>query len=66
MSNGVAREIGEIGNYYGCLSVKQEDGKFFWSIENWDGHNWEPIPEYLFIALNRHQDEIDASAAASA
>lgn len=31
------KSIGEIGNYYGGLSVKEEDGLFFWSIDNWDG-----------------------------
>jgi hypothetical protein len=44
-------EIGEIGNYYGCLTVKSEGKKFYWSIENWDGHCWEEIPENLFEAL---------------
>ena len=36
-----------------------EDGKFAWSIENWDGDEWEEIPEYLFTALNRFEDEIE-------
>lgn len=50
-------EIGTIGNYYGCLSVKQENGKFFWSIKNWDDHRWSEIPEYLFKALNRYEKQ---------
>lgn len=54
------REIGLVGNYYGCLTVSQsESGQYLWSIENWDGHHWMEIPEYLYTALNRHQDELD-------
>lgn len=55
MSN--QRVIGEIGNYYGCLEVKEENGKFYWSIENWDGHDWQEIPEHLFNVLNKFEDE---------
>ena len=51
------RKIGEIGNCYGDLKVAQQDSRFFWAIENWNGHEWEEIPEYLFVALNRFQDE---------
>jgi len=59
MSEIELRTIGEIGNYYGGLSIKKEDGRCYWSIENHDGHNWEPCPEYLFDALSRHQDELE-------
>lgn len=57
------REIGTICNYYGSLKVQQEDGRFFWAIENWDGDRWEEIPEYLFLALNRFEDELMQQAA---
>lgn len=50
------RDIGDIGNYYGCLSVKEEDGKFYWAIENYDGISWEEIPESLYIELNKFED----------
>lgn len=53
------REIGNIGNYYGCLAVKVECGEFFWSIENYDGHNWEQITEELYNALIKF-DEIES------
>ena len=56
MSDG-AREIGDIDNHYGCLEVKVDNGKYYWSIENWDGHNWVEIPKYLYVALNQHEDE---------
>jgi hypothetical protein len=51
------REIGDIGNYYGCLSVKDEDGKFYWSIENYNGHNWDEIPEQLYDQLIKYQED---------
>jgi hypothetical protein len=51
------QSIGEIGNCYGGLEVKEEDGRYFWSIENCDGHYWEEIPEYLFLDLHRFEGE---------
>jgi hypothetical protein len=62
MSDIRIRDIGEVGNYYGRIAIKNEDGALYWSIENWDGHNWVPCPEYLFDALSRHQDELDAES----
>ena len=50
------RPIGQIGNYYGGLFVKTENGKFYWSIENYNGHHWEEIPISLFDALNTFED----------
>ena len=44
----------EIGNYYGGLEVKEEDRKFFWGIENWDGTSYEEIPKYLYDALIKY------------
>lgn len=48
--------IGTIGNYYGCLEVKEEGGKCFWGIENWDGTQWERIPRYLYRELVRFEE----------
>ena len=50
------RTIGTIGNYYGSLHVKEEDGKFSWSIENFSGHSWEEIPESLYRELIAFDD----------
>ena len=50
------RNIGGIGNYYGGLSVKSEDGKFYWGIEGYCGIAWEEISENLFDELNNHED----------
>lgn len=48
-------KIGDIGNYYGSLSVMAEDGKFFWSIENYDGHCWDEITPRLYRALMTYE-----------
>ena len=51
------REIGDIDNYHGGLLIKSENNKFYWGIEDWDGTAWEQIPESLFDALNKYEDE---------
>jgi hypothetical protein len=43
--------VGEIGNTVGKLHVKKLNGKCYWSIGDWDGHEWEEIPQYLYDAL---------------
>lgn len=43
--------VGTIGNSYGNLFVKEDCGKFFWSIEDWNGRVWEEIPESLYRQL---------------
>ncbi len=50
------KAIGSISNYYGDLQVKEEDGKYYWSIENWDGHYWEEISKKLYDALIEWED----------
>jgi len=45
--------IGDIGNCYGGLSVKEAGGRYYWSIEDWDGHDWEEITKSLYNALLR-------------
>lgn len=50
-------EIGDIGNYYGGLTVRQDGGKCYWSIEDWDGHRWEEIPPYLYESLIKFEQE---------
>ena len=53
---GEAEPIGNIGNYYGQLSIKTENGKFYWGIEDWDGTSWEEIPEDLYLTLRRYEE----------
>lgn len=49
--------VGAVGNYYGCLCVKVENGLPYWSIEDWDGHCWEEITPDLYLALMKFNDE---------
>lgn len=51
------KDIGTIGNHYGCLTVKTDGEKFFWGIGNWDGTHWEEIPQYLYDALVKFELE---------
>lgn len=53
------RDVGEIGNYYGGLSIKEDDGKFYWSIENYCGDNWYEIPESLYLEILKHYENIN-------
>jgi hypothetical protein len=53
------KDIGDIGNYYGGLSVKTENGKYYWSIENYNGHGWQEITEELYSALLKFERKSD-------
>ena len=56
MENNVI-SIGTIASYYGCLTTySSEDGKYYWGIENYDGTEWEEIPESLYNELVRFED----------
>lgn len=50
-------QIGRIGNYYGNLTVKAKDGRFWWSIEDHTGHDWQEIPKSLYTALMEFESE---------
>lgn len=50
------KEIDCIGNYYGCLNVKIEDGTYYWGIENYDGIGWEEIPKSLYYEIIKHYE----------
>ena len=43
-------EVGP-GNYYGCLCTGTLNGKYYWSVENYDGHDWQEIRESLYKEL---------------
>jgi len=43
--------VGKIHHEYGRLLVKEEDGRFYWSIAANTFEYWEEIPEFLFRAL---------------
>ncbi len=44
-------KVGNIGNMYGYLEIKEENGKYFWTITGYGGDEWEEIPEKLFNEL---------------
>ena len=49
--------IGTIGNYYGNLRVARDDeGRFFWGIEDHDGCEWEQIPKSLYDELVKFEE----------
>ncbi len=52
-----AMGVGGIGNYYGGLSITIINGKFYWGIGNYDGYSFEEIPDYLFNALMKYENE---------
>ena len=54
--------IGSIGNSHGGLSVKLEDGKYYWGIENWNGTKWDEIPGSLYKELIAYQEELQKSS----
>ncbi|CAM0029599.1 hypothetical protein VPHK121_0056 [Vibrio phage K121] len=45
-----------IANQYGSLEIKEEGGKFYWSIEDCDGDHWQEIPVELYECLLKHKD----------
>ena len=55
-------EIGSIANYYGGLSVMEKlaspNDKYYWSIENYSGHEWEEIPKSLYDSLMDYQKQM--------
>lgn len=52
--------IGDISNTYGYLYVKEDEGVYFWGIEDYDNIvGWEEIPKYLWEALVQYQRSLD-------
>ena len=52
-----SKRIGDRGNYYGQLSVVKHGSKYFWSIENYDGQDWQEITEKLYNTLIEFEGE---------
>ena len=57
MMNESQQGIGLIGNYYGGVEVCEKDGQFYWGVENFDGIEWEEIPESLYDELIKFEKE---------
>jgi len=45
--------VAPAGNYYGSLCITSHDGKFYWTVENYDGYDWLEIPKYIYLAIKR-------------
>ena len=52
-----AKDIETIGNHYGCLRFSEFEDKFYWSITDWYGDDWDDIPKYLYDALLKYHNE---------
>lgn len=55
-------ELAGIGNYYGNLFTKEQNGKYYWIIENYDTdfdniEEWQEIPKYLYDSLIKFKSE---------
>ncbi len=50
----IEHQISEICNYYGVLTVKEEGGKFFWTIDE-DWEHWSEISRSLYVELLKHE-----------
>ena len=56
-------EIGDIANYYGGLRVVEVDGKYYWTVENYDtdfsciNEDWKEIPKSLYDALIEFEEK---------
>ena len=58
MCNEKISNIGNIGNYYGNLQVKETGGKYYWGITNYDGVDWEEISKFTYTVLLRQHRRI--------
>jgi hypothetical protein len=58
----VERTIGTIVSYYGALWVKEENGSYFWGIDNYSGISWEEIPKSLYDELVKFEESRNKSA----
>jgi len=50
------KAVGEIGNYYGGLFIMENEGKYYWLIENYntdfdDLSDWSEIDKELYDSL---------------
>lgn len=47
--------VGDIGNTYGGLFIKEVGGLCFWTIEDYSGKTWSEIPRYIYNDLFRYE-----------
>tara|TARA_R100001530_G_scaffold35075_2_gene27401 strand:- start:1275 stop:1427 length:153 start_codon:yes stop_codon:yes gene_type:complete len=46
----------EIGNTYGGLEIKEENNRYYWTVEGIGGGDWHEIPKSLYVELVKHRD----------
>ncbi len=54
------KDVGEIGNYYGGLLIMENEGKYYWLIENYDTEfddlsDWSEIDKELYDSLAAYE-----------
>ena len=52
-----AHPMGDIDVYDGGVNLFSDGGKYYWSIDDRYGQNWKEIPEYLYMAVLKYQEE---------
>jgi hypothetical protein len=62
------KAIGNISNYYGGLFTMEYEGKYYWTIENYDTdfddlEDWEEIDKELYDSLIAYQDRLEKKEA---
>lgn len=48
------------GNYYGTLDIKEREGEYYWTVENYHGQDWFQIPEELYFALSAYFSDLES------
>jgi hypothetical protein len=51
------KKVGNICHEYGHLLIKEDEGKFFWSIEANTFEEWEEIPKSLYLELYKLEEK---------
>lgn len=47
--------VHHLGNHAGCLKIKIDNGKYFWSIDNYFEEKWFEISPELFDIIFQQQ-----------
>jgi len=52
--------IPEVSNYYGFLYIKEEDGKYYWMMDDVaDYSHWKEISKELYLELLKKAEKED-------
>ena len=50
-----------LSNTYGSVKIAEQEGKYFWMLEDCFDSEWEEIPKYLYDAMFKFKIEKDGS-----